>query len=97
MHNATNAFCYFRIYKSFTLCCLESNMYTHAQKHKPADGKNNPVCPTLPLLKHKERQGYGCTAVDSQSWVQFFVRKKTLYETRLYYECTDLQMAKIHQ
>lgn len=73
-----DTFCYFRIYKSFTLCSLEFNIYMHAEKHKPADGKNNPICPTLPLLKHKERQGYGCTAVDSQSWVQFFVRENTL-------------------
>lgn len=51
-------------------------VYLHMQKHKPAEGKNNPICPALPLLKHKKRQGYGCTAVDSQSWSHFFVREK---------------------
>lgn len=28
------------------------------EKHQPAKGKYNPICPAFPLLKDKERQGY---------------------------------------
>lgn len=30
----------------------------HTEKHQPAKGKYNPICPAFPLLKDKERQGY---------------------------------------
>lgn len=58
-------------------------LYMHVQKHKPAKGKNNPIRPALPLLKHKERQGYGCSAVDSQSWEHFLSGKNV-------FEATDI-------
>lgn len=61
-----------------SLLCSLLRTNTHTHTHQPADCKYNPIRPAFPLLKHKERQGDGCTAMNSQRWLYICQGKKTL-------------------
>lgn len=59
----------------FSVCKIKNNV-TATHRHQPAGGKNHPISPAFPPLKHKKRQGHRPTAVGSQSWRKIPVREK---------------------